>query len=365
MYPPSSFPYLLGPPGFSPASLNTQSSAWKDCVVSKLPYKLAGSEYFSGLANSVYEKLTVEDCIRTYDPIFLKHNGFLLFLSNEMTNYGGDLLNLYDGSVLTSEKVRPNRTRILGLPPITRSYTVRDTHGRMTSGTNATKTACFRTYTEEDSCSDYSTLDLIMRLEPQNLDAALHNPALWKNSSWATEVDIRQGPVTCADVPDTLLIDDTLAQGAALADPDYFLKYTYSFDGCLSMRTKEHCRLLVNPPICVIVIVCCAIKAVCAFLTSRTQREELLLTTGDAIASFLSHPDDHGIDQECLALCRRNNICRRILRKNRQGQEKLPPKTLHLRRQRWFNAVSVQRWLISMSLYVAIPDILSGHLLTW
>lgn len=56
-------------------------------------------------------------------------------------------------------------------------------------------------------------------------------------------------------------------------------------------NVPENCQLFINIPICVIAIVCNAIKLVCMFLGACEHRDDVLVTIGDAIASFLRRPD--------------------------------------------------------------------------
>ncbi|KAE8393580.1 hypothetical protein BDV23DRAFT_170029 [Aspergillus alliaceus] len=76
----------------------------------------------------------------------------------------------------------------------------------------------------------------------------------------------------------------------------------YSIDYCLSEKVEEHCRLMYSPLICVIIIACNATKAVCMLFTLRLRREDLLFTIGDAIASFLKHPDTTTLGRYTVSL---------------------------------------------------------------
>ncbi|EYE96977.1 uncharacterized protein EURHEDRAFT_475524, partial [Aspergillus ruber CBS 135680] len=64
-----------------------------------------------------------------------------------------------------------------------------------------------------------------------------------------------------------------------------------SVDYCLSQKVEEECHLLFSLPICIVIILCNAIKIVCMFMTARDTRKEVFLTVGDAVSSFLSRPD--------------------------------------------------------------------------
>ncbi|RAH71831.1 uncharacterized protein BO66DRAFT_319050 [Aspergillus aculeatinus CBS 121060] len=60
---------------------------------------------------------------------------------------------------------------------------------------------------------------------------------------------------------------------------------------CLIDESQQHCQLFVSPPIAIAVIICNIVKLTCMALAARVKRKNPLLTTGDALASFLSHPD--------------------------------------------------------------------------
>ncbi|KAE8134430.1 hypothetical protein BDV38DRAFT_255458, partial [Aspergillus pseudotamarii] len=68
----------------------------------------------------------------------------------------------------------------------------------------------------------------------------------------------------------------------------------YRFSGCLAFEGKKNCQLLLNPPIAVIISLATLMKVVAMFLAAHLQRTRAppLLTTGDAVASFLERPDD-------------------------------------------------------------------------
>ena len=69
---------------------------------------------------------------------------------------------------------------------------------------------------------------------------------------------------------------------------------THRLSGCLAFEGKKNCQLLLNPPIAVIISLATLMKVVAMFLAAHLQRTRAppLLTTGDAVASFLERPDD-------------------------------------------------------------------------
>lgn len=62
-------------------------------------------------------------------------------------------------------------------------------------------------------------------------------------------------------------------------------------DHCLSQKTAEEYRLYYHLPIALAIIICNLVKVVCIWLLLRVNRNNLFLTIGDAISSFLQQPD--------------------------------------------------------------------------
>lgn len=62
-------------------------------------------------------------------------------------------------------------------------------------------------------------------------------------------------------------------------------------DYCLSRRVEEHCRLQFSLALLIVVIICNFTKAACMISMAYRHDAKPLVTLGDAIASFLKHPD--------------------------------------------------------------------------
>jgi len=73
-----------------------------------------------------------------------------------------------------------------------------------------------------------------------------------------------------------------------------------SIDYCLSDPVEERCRLQFSLVIMGIVIGCNVVKTICMVLTLWYHRSQPLVTLGDALASFLDHPDPT-TENMCLA----------------------------------------------------------------
>ncbi|KAL4807026.1 hypothetical protein BDV18DRAFT_159248 [Aspergillus unguis] len=200
---------------------------------------------------------------------------------------------------------------------------------------------------------DYARLYDLRDESDGQLRADLSNASLWDNSTWAENVQILGHQVQCDGNEQRVL---------------------RSIQSCLSMPAEELCQLVVSPPICIIVICCNAIKLLCILLTARDPRTNVLLTVGDAIASFLMRPDpttrtagllSHdqatkgalGWHEDYIECC----YCEKCeLRK-----DKLQPKaTFYLEPpKRWMQAASTTLWL-SVLLMCAILLSIAGYLLS-
>lgn len=118
-------------------------------------------------------------------------------------------------------------------------------------------------------------------------------------------------------------------------------------DYCLAERTNPRCKLQFSVHILAAVIVCNLLKSAAMFWTLFRQRESTLVTFGDALASFLDSPED-STKYRCLT------SKKDIIRYSRRVHSNIatldtPPVTFsHHQKHRWYEAVSLRRWVISM-----------------
>ncbi|KAJ9491773.1 hypothetical protein VN97_g1492 [Penicillium thymicola] len=109
--------------------------------------------------------------------------------------------------------------------------------------------------------------------------------------SW-TPGEVFAGPFVNSD-PETI-------QDHECMSPDTFLYREYQENNtmhvteCLAFEGKSNCQLFYNPIIAVIVIVTTFVKVIAIFLAAQIHksRSTPLLTSGDAISSFLEDPDE-------------------------------------------------------------------------
>ncbi|KAL4875002.1 hypothetical protein BJY04DRAFT_211669 [Aspergillus karnatakaensis] len=166
-----------------------------------------------------------------------------------------------------------------------------------------------------------------------------------------------------------------------LSIPADSLPDLYKIDHCLSHRTEERCQLRFSPPICLVVISCNIVKILCMFLAARDDRDDILLTVGDAISSFLTRPDpategagllsmDYvkkgalGWHESYLESCS-CELC--DLKEQMQMQITIPRRVM--KPKRWMRAASIKLWLgvllmcasllgvASFLLYLGVTDI--------
>ncbi|KAK5697818.1 hypothetical protein LTR17_023785 [Elasticomyces elasticus] len=124
-------------------------------------------------------------------------------------------------------------------------------------------------------------------------------------------------------------------------------------DYCLAQISPSHCKLQFSLHILVTVIVMNACKSVCMFLTLYQQKDETLVTIGDALSSFLDRPDER-TKGRCLMA--KVDMSKGPLRWRASGVENTPntnplPVTYYAPiRRHWFAGATVLRWCITMGL---------------
>ncbi|KAL3461769.1 hypothetical protein BJX64DRAFT_299963 [Aspergillus heterothallicus] len=110
-------------------------------------------------------------------------------------------------------------------------------------------------------------------------------------------------------------------------------------DSCLVERAPQHCRLQYSLPLTIAVIVSNAVKAVILCYMSFSKGDAPMLTTGDAVASFLREPDTKS-EGKCLLSAKYVREATRT--KNIPLHLPLPYQE---NRARWYSAVPKRKWL--------------------
>jgi hypothetical protein len=186
---------------------------------------------------------------------------------------------------------------------------------------------------------------LIHNPDEPELRNVLDTSSIWQNATWARQLDVR------IDTPRENGISLSSSGGPGVVIPSH----------CLVKPVDAHCELYTNIPICVVIIACNIIKLVCMYLAARVRHKEILLTIGDAIASFLDKPDATTKGKSGMSRAE----CRAILVQNLVGSSydtqfiSPPPEhaspfgiisIVSLRRRRWYHAVGWRRWTVTIFL---------------
>ncbi|KAL3455602.1 hypothetical protein BJX64DRAFT_297452 [Aspergillus heterothallicus] len=194
---------------------------------------------------------------------------------------------------------------------------------------------------------DYQRLqDLLdQHISTDQLQAELDNQSNWENGSFSGNVTILGHEARCITTPTE---KDLL--------PD-----SYPVNHCMALRTEETCQLFFSPPICIVVLGCNLIKLLCTLFALRDGRKDVLLTIGDAIASFLARPDRHTEGACLLSKPLVDKLTHGWERKRRKKREiaanPVDCGLLPLRLpspKRWFQAVSRARWVCTLLLFACL-----------
>ncbi|KAI9738738.1 MAG: hypothetical protein M1834_008243 [Cirrosporium novae-zelandiae] len=134
-----------------------------------------------------------------------------------------------------------------------------------------------------------------------------------------------------------------------------------TIDYCMSEVVEGHCKLYFNVTVMAIVLCCNLAKTVCMFLTVYKQSNEILVTVGDAIVSFLDNPD---LTTKGMCLLSKTDVDKGEWRK-RQHAPDTTPKTWNPEKPFWYKAASLKRWLTCIILQVCtIVLSIAGFLLS-
>lgn len=123
---------------------------------------------------------------------------------------------------------------------------------------------------------------------------------------------------------------------------------------CLVFEGKEHCQLLYDPAICIIISLATLAKVVAIVFAARVNhsRPPPLLTTGDAVASFLEQPDSTTRGM-CWASSRyfRNGHWKNYFELQGGQKQNISYRQIS-RREQWRKASSAVLWLVTSIWFV-------------
>lgn len=125
---------------------------------------------------------------------------------------------------------------------------------------------------------------------------------------------------------------------------------SYHVDHCLTEAVPEMCKLQYSLPLAIVVIVFNLIKAIiiCSVSFTSNWTNPPILTSGDAIASFMEKPDEH-TKGSCLVP--------REVPSEFVGLQYTLQMRYYKEPQRWKSAVSARRWALCLISYPSHPSL--------
>ncbi|KAE8317007.1 hypothetical protein BDV41DRAFT_561918 [Aspergillus transmontanensis] len=298
-----------GPAG----SMNSTTSACYEDLVGKDVVQIQAMYQDKEL-----EFLSKEDCIKTYGAAFLSNRRTLLLVTNHSSIsspglfagfgsppssvednqnpfdwmcVGPDSRDLYgDFGSSQLQCFQPNLLNHVNTWSVTAEPFARN--DIVVTGTDFAFTG--QNYSElldsslpQSTQGDIMSLGGFLRLEASfitvNETLEFIQSQSWETPLFESQLNVYMSDSVCA----------TASRALSFSHP-------YSVDYCLSEKVEEHCRVMYSPAICLLIIVCNAVKVICIMLTIRLRRKELLFTVGDAIASFMKYPDRTTLGRSCI-----------------------------------------------------------------
>lgn len=122
----------------------------------------------------------------------------------------------------------------------------------------------------------------------------------------------------------------------------------FTYQQCLKVKAREHCKLLYSPPICIIVSLAALVKVIAMFFAARVHRPQdpPILTAGDAVASFMENPDE---TTKGMCWLSSSHVEKGNWRPDRSEHPAAPVDTrLFPRPPRWRKALNKKRWLATI-----------------
>lgn len=171
--------------------------------------------------------------------------------------------------------------------------------------------------------TDFDLLDGVMALNT--------HPYHWICSGKGTYYD-----VSCREYVNQLIEDPRNWTVFNFYDESY-----YKVDYCLGEETIERCMVEYSLPLCLIVIAVNVIKAAILWGITINTVNFPILTTGDAIASFMKRPDGT-TKGKCL------------LSYDLVGKQADTEWEFNAKPRRWGSAVSRRRWIVCLTSYVPL-----------
>lgn len=157
-------------------------------------------------------------------------------------------------------------------------------------------------------------------------------------------------------VPKMLAESDNWAIPGPIADPETGSVNNYSLHStglkvkyCLGENVPERCTVEYSLPLVLVVIIVNIIKAVILWWITIAMADPPILTTGDAVSSFIKTPDDTTRGRCLLS----RNVVIKPVNKNYGRLNKDP--RFDTKPRRWGSPVSGGRWTFCVLSYVMPP----------
>ncbi|KAJ5082659.1 hypothetical protein N7532_011702 [Penicillium argentinense] len=120
----------------------------------------------------------------------------------------------------------------------------------------------------------------------------------------------------------------------------------WKVDYCLAEKARQYCKLQYSFPLTMVILGFNLVKTVILCYMWFGMREAPILTTGDAIASFLRQPDPYTKGRCLLSYQEARSISWKL---HSRAHE---PRVYNGKIKRWGSAVSARRWIFSISFWL-------------
>lgn len=171
------------------------------------------------------------------------------------------------------------------------------------------------------------------------------SPYAWLCDGWSQGISSHCKRASSPELQPWTSTDDwTLSVPDAPNTTEYQIQY------CMAEKKEQYCKLQYSFPLTIVMIVFNLVKtSVLAYMWFGISTSPIL-TIGDAIASFLHHPDPHS-QNGCLLTSRDVKAMYQRLSTN-LIKPLHPPRTFEDTPRRWSTAASARRWIFSILLWV-------------
>ncbi len=210
---------------------------------------------------------------------------------------------------------------------------------------------CIKDYASSNFASKFRNVLLVTNDTSSSFYGARYsNPTDESPFAWACGDGYDQNPFqknTVSDIPQIENPKGLCTYNTAISGIGSWRLNNQLIDHCIVETVPESCQLNYSLAIMLAVIVANFIKVCCMSLVIWKFTAPTMVTIGDAVASFLESPD---LTTQSMCLATKSDIIKHF-------GEQPTPRPWDSKRQRWFKAASVKRWVITNSMCVIIPAI--------